>query len=62
MPAGLREYAPAVEDLFEVARRGSHNGRIAAVGALKRMKDGPAKEHFGRLRELLGDSYAPYFG
>ncbi len=58
---GHRRYAPATQDLHEMALRGSHNGRIAAILALKKIRSPDARECLASLKRDLGDSFAPYF-
>jgi len=58
---GLRRYADAVEQLVDVVRGGMHNGRIAAIGALRRISTRRAAEALRVLQGELGRAYEPYF-
>ncbi|MDP3208918.1 MAG: hypothetical protein Q8M65_07200, partial [Rhodoglobus sp.] len=53
---------PAVAALKRVALTGSHNGRIAAMSALRQMPWEEAKEARASLRTLLDANWHPYLG
>lgn len=58
---GRRNYEQAIDDLYQVALRGGHNGRVAAILALKRMSHPSARARLNDLRHRLEPRFAPYF-
>jgi len=55
-----RKYAPAVYHLFEIAKTGMQNGKIAAIIALKEINTLESKKCIEELRTILPDSYSVY--
>lgn len=55
-----RKYAPAVYQLFEIAKTGMQNGKIAAIIALKEINTLESKKCIEELRTILPDSYSVY--
>lgn len=58
---GRRGYAEAIPALAEVARTGKHNGRVAALTALRKF-GAPAQEEVTRLRNELEPQWHIYLG
>lgn len=58
---GARNDKSSIGALCEVALRGQHNGRIAAIKALRRMTWEEAREALLQLRPKLGREFSPYF-
>ncbi len=58
---GVRRHRAAIPRLVEVARSGLHNGRIAAVVALKRMATPEAESALHTLEGELGEGFRLYF-
>ncbi|MEM9353066.1 MAG: hypothetical protein AAGA92_08635 [Planctomycetota bacterium] len=58
---GMRQHAPAIDDLESVAREGLHNGRIAAIIALESIGTTEANAKLRTLSRELGPNYLPYF-
>ena len=51
-----------VEPLANVARHGSHNGQLAAMGALRKIDTPDARSGRLQLRHEFGSGYDPYLG
>lgn len=58
---GVRRHRAAIPRLVEVARSGLHNGRIAAIIALKRMATTEAESALHTLECELDEGFGPYF-
>jgi cell wall assembly regulator SMI1 len=56
------QWEPAVPHLAEVALRGSHNGRIAAMAGLREMSGGTAAAARADLRRRLPKRWSTYLG
>jgi len=51
-----------IEPLANMARHGSHNGQLAAMGALRKIDTPDARSVRLQLRHEFGSSYDPYLG
>ena len=58
---GKRRYEPAIDALYQIALRSSHNGEIAAILALQQMESTKARDLVANLKKVKGKGYAPYF-
>jgi hypothetical protein len=58
---GVRRHHQAMPPLVDVARNGQHNGKIAAIIALKHMRTHEADTALHHLERELGLAFAPYF-
>jgi len=59
---GCRRYRPAIDQLAKVATDGLHNGKIAAIAALRRMRCPEAHHKLEELKRKMGEGFGPHFG
>jgi hypothetical protein len=59
---GARGHAAAIPDLARIAEHGMHNGQMASIQALGRLRTPQARAELVRLAAVLPDDFGPYLG